>query len=277
MSLVDVKYKYDQTIIKVFGYGDHKKIKVVRLNCLRTAGLDCDDDFRPEKGSVNDEKLAENICRAKSAIFELAFCNPWDWFFTATLDPRKYDRSDLERFHKDLTQWFRDYRKKFGVSIKFLLIPELHSDGKSWHMHGFLSGLPADHLHLFQLGDTMGKAIADKVKAGDLVYDWPAYHRKFGFCDLEPIRNPEAVSKYITKYINKNLASSVTELGAHLYYHSRGLERAKTIKKGTMLGCIAPDYETEYCSIAWLDYSDSLLHELENSCLCVDYHSTRVR
>lgn len=110
----------------------------------------------------------------------------------------------------------------------------------------------------------MGKAIAEKVKSGDVVYNWLPYAKKFGFCDLEPIRNSEAVSKYITKYINKNLSSSVTELNAHMYYHSRGLKKADCIKKGTMVAPIAPSYENDYCSVSWLDYSDDLLQDLCN-------------
>ena len=263
MPLQDVKYKYDQTIIKVFGCGDNLKIKVIRMKCLRTAGVECDEVI--ERCSVNDKKLSENISRAKSTIFEYAFCNPWDYFFTATLDKSKYDRQDLEKFHKDLTQWFRDYGKKHNIKIDFLLIPELHSDGVSWHMHGFIHGLPASHLKQFVIGDVMGKAIAEKVKNGDVVYNWLPYAKKFGFCDLEPIRNSEAVSKYITKYINKNLSSSVTELNAHMYYHSRGLKKADCIKKGTMVAPIASSYENDYCSVSWLDYSDDLLQDLCNS------------
>lgn len=44
----------------------------------------------------------------------------------------------------------------------------------------------------------MGKAIADKVCRGDIVFNWKAYQKKFGFCDLEPIVNHEAVAKYLT-------------------------------------------------------------------------------
>lgn len=275
MPLKDVKYKYNQTILKVYGYGDNKKIKVIRMNCLRTAGIEDDKEYRAPKGSVNDFKLDENIQRAKNAIFEYAFCNPWDWFFTGTLDPNKYDRTDLERFHKDLTQWFRNYGKKHNVKIKFLIVPELHTDGISWHIHGFLRGLPKEHLKQFVVGDVMGKALAEKVKKGDEVYNWLPYAKKFGFCDLEPIRNAEAVSKYIMKYINKNLAKSVKELNAHLYYHSRGLNTAKTIKKGTMLADIVPDYENEYCSITWFDYDEQLLKQLKENLISIDYYKTR--
>ena len=276
MPLRDVKYKYDQTILKVYGYGDYKKIKVTRMNCLRTSGIEDDTEIRVKKGSVNDFKLDENIRRAKNVIFEYAFCNPWDWFFTGTLDPKKYDRTDLEKFHKDLTKWFSNYGRIHTLQIKFLLVPELHLDGKSWHIHGFLSGLPKEHLKQFCIGDVMGKALSIKVKKGDEVYNWLPYAKKFGFCDLEPVRNPEAVSKYIMKYINKNLSSSVKELNAHLYYPSRGLNKAEVIKKGTMSANIVPTYENEYCSVAWLDYSDELLEELSSSFIDIDYSNTRV-
>ena len=267
--LKDTKYKYDQFILKVYGVGCERKIKLIHMNILRTKGVECDDDFLlgSERGTVNDEKLAENLSRTKSKIFELAFCNPWDWFFTATLDPRKYDRTDLKKWHKDLTQWLRDYNKKCGTSIKFLLIPELHSDGKSWHMHGFLYDLPENHLTRFQIGDRMGKSLAEKVKNGDIVFNWLPYMEKFGFCDLEPIKNHEAVSKYITKYISKNLATSVTELNAHQYYHSRGLKFAEMIKKGSISTPIdiEPTYSNEYSSVYWLPYSDELLQSLKES------------
>jgi hypothetical protein len=255
--------KSNYTVLKVYGCGDNKKIKVVTLKVFYV--LDNNSKKCSERGTVNNEKLAENISRAKSTIFELAFCNPWDWFFTGTLNPNKYDRTDLDKFHKTLTQWLRDYNKKHGLNIKFLFVPELHRDGKSWHMHGFLQGLPVEHLKQFNVGDVMGKGLADKVKKGDVVYNWVAYVNKFGFCGLEPIRSHEAVSKYVTKYINKSLASSVTELNAHMYYVSRGLQRAEFVKSGILFGDIESTYENDYCKIAWLDYSDELLDKLKNS------------
>ncbi len=275
MPLKDVKYKYNQTILKVYGYGDNKKIKVITMNCLRTSGIEDENEVRAVKGSVNDGKLEENIIRTKNQIFELAFCNPWDYFFTATLDPKKYDRTNLDKFRQDLKDRLKYYSKKHNLNIKYLLIPEKHADGKSYHMHGFIYGLPVSHLKQFKIGDKMGKALAEKVKNGDVVYNWEYYQEKFGFCDLEPIRNPEAVSKYITKYINKNLYDSVTELNKHKYYCSKGLKKAVQIKKGTMLADIAPTYTNDYCSVAWLDYSDELLNELQQSFIDIDYYKTR--
>ena len=197
---------------------------------------------------------------------------------TGTLDPEKYDRTDLDKFHKDLTRFLRNvvsvYKRKNGAGsymanygvdkIDFLLIPELHADGKSWHIHGLLRGLPADALEQFRIGDRMGAKLAQKVSRGDVVYNWAQYANKFGFCDLEPIKDEEAVAKYCTKYITKSLQHSVTELGAHLYYHSRGLNRAQVAVQGNNCGVrLSPDYKNDYCSVVWLPYSDELLAQLK--------------
>ena len=109
----------------------------------------------------------------------------------------------------------------------------------------------------------MGKGLADKIQNGEIVYNWIAYFNRFGFCDLEPIKNHEAISKYLTKYITKELTKNICELNAHTYYHSRGLRFAELKKKGSMnWDNIKPSYENMYCSVAWLDYSKELYQEL---------------
>ena len=272
MPFKDYLYKYDQTILKVFGYGDNKKIKLITMNCLRTSGVEDDKQFEDNsidsiRGTVNENKLEESISRAKNKIFELAFCNPWQYFFTGTLNKDNYDRTDLDKYHKDLTKWFSNQGIKFKTKISYLLIPELHDDKKTWHIHGFVSGIPFDQLHKYEFGDEMSKSIASKLKKGEVVYTWYAYQHKFGFCSFELIRNYEAISKYITKYINKGLATSVTKLNAHLYYHSRGLKEAEHIKTGLLTSSVKPTYQSDYCSIAWLDYSDEYLEYLKSQFL----------
>lgn len=266
------QYSTNLSFVKVYGT-TQKKIKVVTVRKCRTEGLELDDVT--EKGSVNDEKLENNISRAKAKIFEYAFCNDWGYFFTGTLDSKKYDRTDLEKFHKDISQFVLDQRKKWKADIKYLLIPERHSDNKAWHMHGFISGLPAEALHRFRIGDKMGKTLAEKVKRGDEVYKWIDYDKKFGFCDLEPIKNHEAVSKYVTKYVTKQLGSLVQEVNAHMYYCSRGLKTAETKKKGTISTAIeiepSSEYNNDYVSIAWYEYTEENLKRIQS---CITEYST---
>ena len=264
MPLQDKKWKQDQTIIKVLGFGETRKIKIIHCGYLRTAGIENDSEHRPQKGSVNESKLENNISRAKSKVYELAYCNPWEYFFTATLDGEKHVRSDLEAFHKNLVLFLRDCKRRYGLEcpIKFLLIPEKHLDGINWHMHGFLMGLPVEHLRQFRDGDKMPYKLSEKISRGDVVYNWLDYEKSFGWNTVEPVRNHEAVSKYITKYINKAMSTAVSEINAHLYYRSRGLSEALTIKKGTMLADIVPDFTHEYGWVKEVPYSDEVLNWL---------------
>lgn len=305
-------YKKNQTIVKVFGTGDKRRIKVITLNALRVSGFEVGNGFadpdqaelyrvRLERllddpynkdlidsvyslavwaggappapaGDQSDdqerEKMREAKSRARAKIFDLAFCNEWQWFFTGTLDSKKYDRENLNAWHKDLTQWLRNYaRIRKMPKISFLLIPELHADGKSWHMHGLINGLPAEQLQRFQIGDQMSSRLAQKVKRGEVLYNWLPYMQKFGFCDLEPVKDAEAVSLYCTKYITKSLQHSVKDAGAHLYYHSRGLKSSELVAVGDYGGEALPDpvYSNDFCSVVWLPYNQENIMKLRRA------------
>ena len=240
------KFEYDITTVRSF----NGRLKLVRHNALRTKGIE-DVDQHARKGSVSDVKSDNNISRAKNRVFELALCNPWNIFLTFTLDPKKYNRNDLGNFRKDLSQFVRDYNKKYGLAIKYLLIPEEHKKG-GWHMHGFLMGLPDEHLRLFTLSEKLPKYIREKLKSGQAVYEWEPYRKKFGFCDLEVVKDQFAVSAYVTKYITKDLDRTVRESGAHLYYCSQGLSRSVVIFRGKANDGLVYDYESDYNSIKWL-------------------------
>lgn len=269
---------YDQSSVVVYGLdvpGRKPLVRVTTMKAISNPLVDIDqNELSPCKDSEylkliekakseNDtkhEKENRNLLRAKSRIFELAYCNNWEWFFTGTLDPKKYDRKNLEKWRIDFSQFLRDKSKKYGNKIDYELIPERHADGESWHMHGFLKGLGKENLKQFIVGDQMGKGIAKKVLNDELVYNWPEYQNKFGWCDLEPIKNAEAVSRYVTKYISKSLENSVREANAHLFYTSIGLNQSKTIKKGTVRSAITSvpvrTYESEYSITHWYDYDN---------------------
>lgn len=42
--------------------------------------------LRREEQQVNDTKLDNNFSRARSMVLQYALCNPWEYFFTGTLD-----------------------------------------------------------------------------------------------------------------------------------------------------------------------------------------------
>ena len=215
------------------------------------------------KCTVNDVKLLNNLTRAKSKILEYSLCNDWQFFATFTIDRKKFNRYELNNYHTKFTQWLRNYNKKFDCNIKYLFVPERHKDG-AWHEHGFIMGLPESHLSPFTLSQRLPHYIRDKLKDGHKVYNWEAYQHKFGFCDFEPIKSHEKASYYILKYITKDLQKSVSKLGNHLYYNSKGLNLSELVAKGEFCGRLVFDYENDFCKCNTLAYSDDLLSYIKS-------------
>lgn len=243
------KYRSNFGIVKKY---TDEKFKLIHMRACRERGLLCASKY-VEKGTKNLSKLDNNITRARSAVYELSACNEWDLFVTFTLNKEKYDRHDLKKYIKDLSQFLRDKRKKYGANISYLLIPERHKDG-AWHMHGFMAGVPAVALRAFTLKERLPRKIRARLKAGKSVYTWDEYAEKFGFADIERIENREASAKYITKYVTEDLARSVTEVGAHSYYASQGLKRAEVVFCGTMKRDAEKyAFENDFVRIAWAE------------------------
>lgn len=219
-------------IIKGYKYSSKMKMTICKKYTGSSYNHSLDQVIKGAKGTVNTEKLDYNLSRAKNAVFELAMCNPWRYWGTFTMDKEMNDRNDLKGYYKKFTQWIRNYNKKHNIRIRYLFVPEKHKKG-TWHMHGFLYGLPEEHLVPFKNGDKSknGKPIPMKLwKNGYL--NWPAYAEKFGYCSFDTINNHEAIAKYLTKYVTKDVESSVKEVNAKSYYNSRGLEKATEYIRG---------------------------------------------
>ncbi len=215
-------------------------------------------DIKDKEKKSNDVKLLNNLTRAKTQILELALCNEWEYFVTFTINRDKHNRYDLDAYHKRLSQFIRNYNKKYDLQIKFLLVPEKHKDG-AWHEHGFIMGLPEEHLTEFTLSQRLPKYLRDKLKEGEKIYNWLPYMNKFGFCDFEPIKNHQGASYYVLKYITKDLQRSVSKLGGHLYRASQGLKKAVVVAKGEYNGHLVFDYENDFCKCNTLAYSKELM------------------
>lgn len=235
-------YKYNNNLYKVIHFPRPRPL------------VACSEVDRTKKG--RDRKLDAAVSRARKNVLELALCNPWDWFGTFTLDKEKYNRYDLEKFHKDFTQWIRDQRKKTGKAIRFLLVPELHEDG-AWHMHGLMYNLP-DLVSFRDLRAQHGWRIPDELVDGDFSC-WVDFHKKFGFCSLGALRDPVAVSHYIAKYVTKSLDDFGVDVGKHLYYCSRGLDRAilhsQLFEPSAELAAFCTQ-KYEFCSTGFVDVDD---------------------
>ena len=231
---------------------NHYRITLHKM--IRRAGYEAEDgEEKPRKGKKNtagnEEKLEESLSRTKSTIFELALCNDWEWFVTLTLNPENIDRTNLKTYKTKLSTFIKNYNRIHGTNIKYLLIPELHKDGINYHMHGLMMGLPIEHLHEFGVDEKLPIKMLTLIAHGHKLYSWPAYAKAFGYISISKIMNIESVSKYITKYITKDIFSTRISLNDHLYYCSKGLKRAKKIYEGRLVKELGEDYSNDYVKI----------------------------
>ena len=207
---------------------------------IKRAGFENKANFKRSR-DVNDSKLSNNVTRARTRVFELAICNDFEYFITLTINKEKLDRYELKEYIKKLGQFIRNYRRDYEADIQYLLIPEKHKDG-AWHMHGLIKGIPKDHLYINENG----------------YLDWENYKKRFGWCSIDKIKNKEAISKYITKYVRKSFDTDrgITEKESKLYYSSRGLKRPQKKKEGTLsryqLEKIPFSFDNEYVKTAFL-------------------------
>lgn len=198
-------------------------------------------------------RLSQSISRTKSRIYELAGCNPWQWFFTGTLNPEWHNSANLEGFRKKLSQYIRDCRKKYGTPCAFLLIPEQHKSG-AWHVHGLLGGFPDFAFRSFSLSEKLPQNIRKRLAAGEDVRDWSGYSERFGFTTVSPIKSQERCTSYITKYVTKDCVKTAISNGGHMFYASQGLQGKTLAFEGKYLpldlGKVEYSFSNEYVEIA---------------------------
>lgn len=193
-----------------------------------------DDNKVSHKVRPPEQRDRTSILRAIRNIREIGLSNDWDYFVTFTLSPEKFDRTDYAGACEKITRYFRYLRKNKGYDLQYLLIPELHRDGKNWHFHGLMRGLPDSLLVPHPLKRQRDKGY--KV--------WPDMKDRFGFTTLSPVGNASAVVYYCLKYINKDLFSQRINDGARLYYVSRGLMRPQKVSEFSV--CLSPFMLNQY-------------------------------
>lgn len=176
------------------------------------------------------DKLDNSISRARTNIFNVVKFNKFDYFYTQTISS-KYDRTDLKILINKFADITRYLRKKYPENqFYYCIIPEYHSDKKSWHVHGFLSkdyGLDSYiNIHGFL-----------ELKHFDSI----------GWNSISKIRNYEACLKYSGAYITKDLASQ-RSVGEKLFYCSQGLIRSNVIdiRESFQIAPIHYDFKNQY-------------------------------
>lgn len=197
--------------------------KCVRFN-QSIQGVSTLSKIEKEESIEYDHKLDNSISRARSRILELGLCNKWEYFCSFTIDPKKYDRFNLNVFYSDFSQFLRDQRKK-GFPIKYILVPERHENG-AWHLHGLMSDLPPLVPFYDQLA--AGQSVPLKLANGGYL-NWVECSKKFGYCSLGYIKSPIKSAFYMSKYMTKDNDRLVTDKGQKLFRCSTGLNRKRKL------------------------------------------------
>lgn len=160
------------------------------------------------KEQIEDNKR-RSVNRARQQIYEICKNEKWDWFVTLTLSPEKVDRFNYVECSKKVSQWLKNLKKK-SSELKYIIVPEKHPKKGGYHFHGLFANISD-----LTITDSGHK------KCGQIIYNLDNY--SFGWSTVTIVRENEAVVRYLTKYITKDLVESTK--GKKKYWVSRNVQR----------------------------------------------------
>lgn len=208
--------------------------------------VDAPDEFVADDDTYNSR--LHNISRLRTTVYDYAVSNKWQYFGTITLNGKNCPRDDISIAYKKLSKFLNNYKTRYSSDFQYLILPELHSDQRSWHFHGLFSNMCEDIIS-FRDCDVIPRKIAKKLAKGEDVYKWLSVDKTFGFCSLISTCGSDVnCAKYMAKYISK----SAECLSDPVYKYFRFLRTSSNLRKPLKLVTDAlPDdarfvYQNEY-------------------------------
>lgn len=232
-----IQYRIYKTPVteKQFMYGEKSVIESNRIEeKIKRHVWTPYGDFATEVDNIEVMSIEEiiarkrrSICnstnRAKTMVYNYARSNNWEWFITLTFDGKKIaDRTDYELCSSSVREWLKNMKKRYAPDLKYIVVPELHKDGVSWHFHGLLSNCGKMKFER-AVNPHNGNLLFTKGENKLPVYNMK--NHKMGHNTATPIQNTAKASGYITKYITKELTMHTK--GFKRYYPSLNLELPK--------------------------------------------------
>ena len=167
-----------------------------------------------------EDIIDRSIRRTKSAIKDIALCNQFEWFATFTF---RSERSDVDRCKDRMVGWLKR-QKKLSSLFEYLIVPELHKDGKSLHFHALIRCYAGDVVTVKN-----PKTGVDLRKKGRQVYDFSSY--TLGHSEVYAIGDTALdqmkTSFYLMKYVTKELPVFRNK---RRYWSSRTLAKPRVIE-----------------------------------------------
>lgn len=174
--------------------------------------------------STGKPSPGDHYSRIIETVFEYAYSNSFDWFFTMTFSPDVCDRSNYNDCCEQLKKFTKFLCKH---NCRWIMIPEYHSDERCYHFHGLFSG------NIEMVRAISAKSGRKLVINHKQIYNCPAY--KYGWFTASKIDNQQKCVYYLLKYMTKEKMDCVPHGKKH-YWASRSLD--------------SPDKETCYISHA---------------------------
>lgn len=159
-------------------------------------GYEIDAFFPDEIERKKQESLRCSLSRTRNRILRLALSGDFNFFATFTFDGSKVNRYDYDSVCHVMQKWLRS----LPPGTQYIVVPELHKDG-AYHFHGLFSNFG-------------GFRYAGRFKSGDV------FHHDtidFGYHSFVPIRDRVRCSRYIVKYITKELLSVASSRRRYWY------------------------------------------------------------
>lgn len=193
--------------------------------------LQAKEEKSKQKSYLRDDVLKRN----REKVFDIVYCNHWDWFLTITFDPKKVNSSNVSEVMHKLNIWLQNNVSRKG--LRYILIPERfhHSDGI--HCHALINDcLTTTYSGRIRVGKK-SYLESDCIRLGlpytesDKIYNVTEW--KYGWSTALPVSdNSGKLSVYLTKYITKG----VDRIFGRYYWSSRNINR---------------DPQIEYCNVPY--------------------------
>ncbi len=170
------------------------------------------EEIQGESTELKKERSKKySMNRTINRVYHLARSNVWEWFVTLTFAPEKVNSFDYDDCVNKLKRWI-DSIRRFAPDLKYIFVPEKHESGR-FHFHGLMAN--CDGIDIVDSGH--------KDKKGRTVYNIGKY--KLGFSNATKVSDNSRVTKYISKYITKELCA--VSAGKKRYWCSRNLDECE--------------------------------------------------
>ncbi len=107
------------------------------LLAVKSTKIDDDEGLCPDN-EVTPGGIERGRRRSRRRFFDYILCNwEFDCMVTLTVSKEQCDRTDYRAIIAKLNYWLSNRVARNG--LKYILVPEYHSDGEAIHFHGFMN------------------------------------------------------------------------------------------------------------------------------------------